>query len=966
MREKSKSGGGGGASLRRSASSTASDSVRKAFLRADVASVRTSLDHGVPADVMLPGASALGHAAQEGHLEIVRLLVNRGANVNLAYGPHGVGTALMQACQGAQTAVVRLLIESRASIVLKTGDTILSNLIETSSETNEYLIPARSLQEVNDARTAIAKLLMGAPSSRAATVEEHISPIGKYSVSDALYCASNAGWLWMVDLVLKHKADVAYAKQNGAHPLYIACKAGMTDCASALVAAGANPNQLKAGGWSPLLLAVQSNHVGCVRVLIEARADLDHRIDPQEGVTTCAVMHACIAETGHYESLELLLAARADPDRASLQTSQPSTALFNACHNGFKHLAVLLESYGARRHTLHTFPDGRVIDVDQTSDARDRGHDELSDWLLDTSDWVTPLHFWPMVSLARTRALLRDGWDVFASLELPALWQDARRNCHPVPMADARAWLAGERVAALWPSQADPPRPGEPSAVEAMVNEAHVTEAATLLVEAYEWSPRSHRLFPPQMRARACDLLWLGHLLARTLENRSEAAAAAAAAMDPASVTARALAPCFSAVALLDAWRDHIMPHALRRDETGTSIWYCPQPLPADGNLQRLSYALYKSSRRPARWLPGTTVELRGITSASHTHLNGTIGTSTALCPTKSGRWPIRTRAGVIALKPDNLAPAGLKAFRCEHAAALELGLEELGADTAKARRGKAQFVYEQAAAAWRGGEHERAVELITEAIDAYAPEPAPSEYYVNRATLFKDHLKIDEKALADAERAVELDPTWIDVHHTRGAVLHNMCAHGANRWAEARASYARALAIDPDDAEVHLNLKRLAAEEAKQTRAKRVAMVPAVAETSYQQGGAAKREGDDARSIELYTEAINACAPDPAPAEYYQSRSGALMRRGNYEEALADADRAIELRPDWGGGHASRGAALSAMCRHEGANRWAEAQATYERLTELDPTDRDFKRLLVMLRVEQARALLRDGVQLT
>ena len=65
----------------------------------------------------------------------------------------------------------------------------------------------------------------------------------------------------------------------------------------------------------------------------------------------------------------------------------------------------------------------------------------------------------------------------------------------------------------------------------------------------------------------------------------------AVAALDPACV---ARAPHFSAVALLDAWRDRIMPQALRRDDR--ALWYCS---PCHGSIQaasQLSDALYMSS----------------------------------------------------------------------------------------------------------------------------------------------------------------------------------------------------------------------------------------------------------------------------------------------------------------------------------------------------------------------------------
>lgn len=277
--------------------------LQKAILAQDVAAARVCLDSGISPDTNMTdyACHALGFAAQDGAIEIVRLLIDRGATVNLPCGPNGVGNALLQACQGAQSEVAALLVASGADTTLSNGDTILSNLITTANALNEHLVSGRSPQVANgrsqqvvhDQRTAIAQLLGLASDSLKADVEKAISPL---SVSEALYEAALAGWLWLLEQMLKHGADVAYSRQNGAHPLYIACKEGHESCARALAAAGADPNQVKAGGWTPLLLAVQNSHVGCVRVLIEARADLDHCIDPQPaGNTTCAVMHAVAA-----------------------------------------------------------------------------------------------------------------------------------------------------------------------------------------------------------------------------------------------------------------------------------------------------------------------------------------------------------------------------------------------------------------------------------------------------------------------------------------------------------------------------------------------------------------------------------------------------------------------------------------------------------------------------------------------
>ena len=97
--KKGKAGGGAGDSTR------LLKQMQKAVEKGDMDGVRKGLNDGVSPDVLLAEGrtSALGLAAQEGHLEIVRLLIDRGANVDLACGPQGVGTPLMQACQSAGT-----------------------------------------------------------------------------------------------------------------------------------------------------------------------------------------------------------------------------------------------------------------------------------------------------------------------------------------------------------------------------------------------------------------------------------------------------------------------------------------------------------------------------------------------------------------------------------------------------------------------------------------------------------------------------------------------------------------------------------------------------------------------------------------------------------------------------------------------------------------------------------------------
>ena len=81
-------------------------------------------------------------------------------------------------------------------------------------------------------------------------------------------------------------------------------------------------------------------------------------------------------------------------------------------------------------------------------------------------------------------------------------------------------------------------------------------------------------------------------------------------------------------------------------------------------------------------------------------------------------------------------------------------------------------------------------------------------------------------------------------------------------------------------------------------------------------------------------------------PIELYSNRSAVLVPLNRYDEALADADRCIAVKPDWAKGHSRRANALHAMCK-TGKDRWAETRKAYERALELDPNNETVKRAL-------------------
>lgn len=62
--------------------------------------------------------------------------------------------------------------------------------------------------------------------------------------------------------------------------------------------------------------------------------------------------------------------------------------------------------------------------------------------------------------------------------------------------------------------------------------------------------------------------------------------------------------------------------------------------------------------------------------------------------------------------------------------------------------------------------------------------------------------------------------------------------------------------------------------------------------------GNAFLQAGDFTKAIECYTEAIGV---QPSNHVFYSNRSAAYAKDARYEQALEDAKKCVELKPDWG-----------------------------------------------------------------
>ncbi|KAH1000194.1 hypothetical protein HUJ04_000116 [Dendroctonus ponderosae] len=113
------------------------------------------------------------------------------------------------------------------------------------------------------------------------------------------------------------------------------------------------------------------------------------------------------------------------------------------------------------------------------------------------------------------------------------------------------------------------------------------------------------------------------------------------------------------------------------------------------------------------------------------------------------------------------------------------------------------------------------------------------------------------------------------------------------------------------------------------------------------ERGNAALAENHLDEAIKCYSEALEL---DDKNAVLYSNRSAAYAKAGLYERSLQDAEKAIELRPDWPKAYSRKAAALAYMGRRH------EASYAYESGLLLDPENRQLREGLAEVKRANAK----------
>ncbi|KXH34120.1 hypothetical protein CSIM01_07122 [Colletotrichum simmondsii] len=269
------------------------------------------IDTGIDVNAQQVGylGSPLQAASFNGHVEIVRLLLDRNADINAQNGAYG--NALQTACYRGQLDIVQLLLERNADVNVEGGE--FGTALQAASYNGRVDI-VRLLLESNaivDTRGAyrgnerIVKRLLDI----AADIN---APGGKFG--STLQAACIPGYKEILKLLVGRCADVDNKGGECDSALYDACHGGnmmianiLRDCcfdSGLLVQLGAEINDCSESG-SALQTAISTGNTVFVEMLLKLGADIIHWAIRSESTHSTNVLPAASCE-GHSHVVQVL------------------------------------------------------------------------------------------------------------------------------------------------------------------------------------------------------------------------------------------------------------------------------------------------------------------------------------------------------------------------------------------------------------------------------------------------------------------------------------------------------------------------------------------------------------------------------------------------------------------------------------------------------------------------------------
>ncbi|XP_069129669.1 serine/threonine-protein phosphatase 6 regulatory ankyrin repeat subunit B-like isoform X2 [Argopecten irradians] len=346
------------------------DDFLRAIERGDMDDIQRYLSSGIKVD----SATALYKAMESGHVDVVKLLINSGCDINKGIINE---SPLHHACQLGYVDIILELLSSGVDInrrdqygmtavwaMATAGNVnILRHLlqhpdVDVSLPSGDNSVPA--------VHSHTSPLIMAARQSHNAVADllcQHHSNYVNFTDAQgrtALHYAACNGNDVMTSLLLERGAGIDCVDEDGVAPIYTASKHGHTTVVQKLLDSGANVSTPAVtcstnSGFCPLHIAVFNGHFDVVRLFCDSSQSL---VDVRTVSQKTPLILACY--TGRRDIVLLLLKYGAEPN---VKDSLHQTPLFYA-------LSQELQAYN--RNKVHS------PCIDNNNDKDSKSHQTLN------------------------------------------------------------------------------------------------------------------------------------------------------------------------------------------------------------------------------------------------------------------------------------------------------------------------------------------------------------------------------------------------------------------------------------------------------------------------------------------------------------------------------------------------------------------------------------------------------------
>ena len=311
--------------------------------------LQTIINHGAAVNARNNDhGTALMIACRKGNIEAINVLLNAGADPNIADGEYCTCIHLA-VYKGYNKDVLEAMIEHDADVNAANKDSITSLMIACQKgniEAINVLLNAGADPNISDGKygSCIQHAVIGGSSKEVLeTIIDHgadVNAKNKHNIT-ALMQACKRGDVEIINILLSAGADSSIADTNGATSIhYAVVGGGSKGTLQAIIDHGADVNASNKDNVTALMMACWMGNVEAINVLLNTGADLNIA-DGKLGIT-CIQLAVC--KSCSKDVLEALIDHGADVNATNKDNV---TALMIACQNGNMEAISILLNAGA-------------------------------------------------------------------------------------------------------------------------------------------------------------------------------------------------------------------------------------------------------------------------------------------------------------------------------------------------------------------------------------------------------------------------------------------------------------------------------------------------------------------------------------------------------------------------------------------------------------------------------------------